>query len=232
MRELAQSAGLGGAPSHAALLLLTACSGAAFTPADGAAADASADIGGDGARDAVVPLDAADATVRDSPGLDDADASGVRDTGGGTDGDAQGSCSTSATRRVFVTSTVYPISAFAGLMGADTLCAAAASSASLGGTYKAWLSDELTNAASRLAHSNVPYVLVNGTTVVACDWNGLIGGNLRACHRTGRAREPSSDGAELRRVPRRLDGHGRRWKPLVRIHLSKLDLHQRVREPG
>ena len=66
---------------------------------------------------------------------------------------------------------------FGGLAWADDLCNADASAAGLLGTYKAWLSDDTTSAASRLNHSLGSYKLVD-STVVAKDWSDLTDGNL------------------------------------------------------
>lgn len=74
-------------------------------------------------------------------------------------------------KRVFVTSTTYNGN-LGGLTGADTKCQERANAASLGGTWKAWLSDSLTSVSSRLNHSSVPYKLLNGI-VVANGWSGL-----------------------------------------------------------
>ncbi len=81
--------------------------------------------------------------------------------------------------RVFVTSGMFTGN-LGGLAGADTICATAASSAKLGGTWMAWLSTAASTPAIRFKHSTLPYVLVNGTEVAA-DWAHLTGGlNLEA----------------------------------------------------
>ena len=43
----------------------------------------------------------------------------------------------------------------------------------------AWLSDSTASPSSRFTHSSVPYVLPDGTTVVANDWADLTGGTLQ-----------------------------------------------------
>ena len=73
---------------------------------------------------------------------------------------------------VFVTSATYD-GDLGGLSGADAKCQALAQGAGLSGTYKAWLSDSVTSASSRLTHASVPYILVNGD-VVATDWTNLL----------------------------------------------------------
>lgn len=80
-------------------------------------------------------------------------------------------------KTVFVTSDELDGATLGGLAGADALCQQAASDALLSGTYKAWLSDGATVAASRLSHALVPYVLTDGT-LVANDWNDLVDGAL------------------------------------------------------
>lgn len=78
--------------------------------------------------------------------------------------------------RVFVTSTTYNGN-LGGLAGADAKCQARASAANLGGIWKAWLSDSVTSAASRLNHSNNPYKRLDGK-IVANNWVDLTDGNL------------------------------------------------------
>lgn len=79
-------------------------------------------------------------------------------------------------KRVFVTSQTYSAN-LGGLAGADFKCQTLADAAALGGTYKAWLSDSVTGAKDRLTHSDVPYVLVDGTRV-ADNWTGLTSSTL------------------------------------------------------
>jgi hypothetical protein len=66
--------------------------------------------------------------------------------------------------RVFVTSDTWTGN-FGGLAGADADCATAAQAASLGGSWKAWLSDSTTNAIDRIQDVG-PWYLVDGTTLV------------------------------------------------------------------
>lgn len=80
-------------------------------------------------------------------------------------------------KRVFVTKN-WVSGAIGGLAGADAWCQSQANQASLGGSWKAWLSDSLTSASSRLSHYSGPYKLVDGSTTVANSWNTLISGNL------------------------------------------------------
>lgn len=79
-------------------------------------------------------------------------------------------------KRVFVTSTTYNGN-LGGLSGADAKCQERANIASLGGTWKAWLSDTNTSAASRLTHNTGPYKLLNNAQV-ANNWADLIDGYM------------------------------------------------------
>lgn len=80
-------------------------------------------------------------------------------------------------KRIFVTSAKYG-AALGGLAGADALCGSAASSAALGGQWRAWLSSSTQSASNRLVHSAVPYLLLGTGEVVAKDWAGLTSGAL------------------------------------------------------
>ncbi len=74
-------------------------------------------------------------------------------------------------KRVFVTRTQYignlrvQGSASDGPTGADNLCATAAQAATLGGTWRSWLSDTKTNAIDRISDVG-PWYLVDGKTKV------------------------------------------------------------------
>jgi len=72
----------------------------------------------------------------------------------------------------------FNTNSFGSLGGADVLCQNAATNASLAGTFKAWMSDSTTSAASRLTHATVPYVLVDGTRI-ADDWTDLTDGTIQ-----------------------------------------------------
>jgi hypothetical protein len=83
------------------------------------------------------------------------------------------------TKRVFVTSSAYRGSSFLGLSGADAKCQSSATAASLGGNWKAWLSDNSISASDRLNKSNiVGYKLVDGT-LIASNWTDLVDGTLQ-----------------------------------------------------
>lgn len=81
-------------------------------------------------------------------------------------------------RRVFVTSNNYNGN-LGGLSGADNKCLLSAYNAGLSGpSWKAWLSDGNTSAASRLEHASVPYKLLNSTTI-ANNWDDLTDGSIQ-----------------------------------------------------
>jgi len=79
---------------------------------------------------------------------------------------------TSGAKRLFVTSVTYQGGGLGGLAGADLKCGERAHAGGLTGTYRAWLSDQGTSAASRLTHSAGGYSLVDGT-LVAAGWGDL-----------------------------------------------------------
>jgi hypothetical protein len=154
-------------------------------PSDSAGNDAVALDGShpDGGGPADAPSDTSHA---DAPGAPDApsppDASSDGVTGhdaisvDAIVGDAVTVDGPWTTKRIFVSSESYTGN-LGGLTGADSLCQQLATTAKLGGTYKAWLSSTTTSASARLTHATVPYVLVNGV-VVAQDWTGLTSGTL------------------------------------------------------
>jgi hypothetical protein len=70
-----------------------------------------------------------------------------------------------------------------GLSGADSKCQAAASAASLPGTYRAWLSGDGDNEVRdrfETVGTSLPFYLTDGTTKVADDWSDLTDGSLEA----------------------------------------------------
>lgn len=79
---------------------------------------------------------------------------------------------------VFITSQTYS-AVLGGLTGADAKCQASADAAGFGGIWKAWLSDSITAASSRLSQSTNSYSLINGT-IVANNWADLTDGSLKA----------------------------------------------------
>ena len=80
-------------------------------------------------------------------------------------------------KNIFVTSQRHDGN-FGGITGADTFCQGLATSAGLSGTYLAWLSDTTTSPSARFAQANVPYRLVDGTTI-ANDWADLVDGSIQ-----------------------------------------------------
>ncbi|GEM_PF-2127267 len=80
--------------------------------------------------------------------------------------------------RVFATRTTYNGN-LGGLAGADAKCQTSADARSLGGTWKAWLSDDATSATDRLNHHQGPHRLLNGT-MIATTWGDLTDGTLKS----------------------------------------------------
>jgi len=81
-------------------------------------------------------------------------------------------------RRVFITNEKFNGN-LGGLAGADAKCQTSANRASLGGTWKAWLSDSTTSATLRLEQDYFfQYELLNGS-VIAANWADLIDGSLQ-----------------------------------------------------
>jgi hypothetical protein len=79
-----------------------------------------------------------------------------------------------------ITSGQWITGAFGGLSGADTICQHWADNASLGGTFKAWLSNGTVSAASRFNTKDKPYYLVDDTTKIADNFTDLLNGSLNA----------------------------------------------------
>lgn len=83
---------------------------------------------------------------------------------------------TAPVNRVFITSTSYNGN-LGGLEGADTKCQERANAVNLGGTWRAWLSDNSTPVSWRFIHSFLPYKLLDGT-LIANNWADLTDGQL------------------------------------------------------
>jgi hypothetical protein len=73
---------------------------------------------------------------------------------------------------MFMTSATFAGN-FGGVAVGDAACEAAAATAGLNGTYKAWLADSSSSPAARFTRGQVPYVNIKGVQV-APDWNGLF----------------------------------------------------------
>jgi hypothetical protein len=153
------------------------------TPHDDAAGEdastvdaSSAVLGGEGGDEVPRPIDAAsDRSVATSP------ESGARDSST-VDAPADtlvSNCDAAGgALRVFVTGQTYSASQVGSLTHADQLCQSAATAAGLCGRFVAWLSDNQTNALSRIAPTSAPFVLVDGVTVVAKGTTGLTSNAL------------------------------------------------------
>jgi hypothetical protein len=129
-----------------------------------------ADTGQDGTTDA----------GRDAPG--DAPTDSPKDTGVDTGTDsALPPCTVTTKKRVFVSSTTYPMTGV-NLVAADMNCnTLAAQQGILSPNFAAWLSDESTSAGSRIKHNATDsYVLMDAaSTLVACNWAELASSTHR-----------------------------------------------------
>jgi hypothetical protein len=79
-------------------------------------------------------------------------------------------------RRVFVSTQMFTGN-LGGVSGADHACQSLAGSAQLGGSWKAWVSDNTTSPSTRFAQAAVGYRLLDGT-LLAAGWTGLVSGAL------------------------------------------------------
>ena len=94
---------------------------------------------------------------------------------GCTDSLAQAVAVASPQRIVFVTSTTHN-GALGGLAGADAICQTRATAAGLGGTYRAWLSDQTASPSSRFVQFGGFYT--TNLETIATNWSGLTDGQL------------------------------------------------------
>ncbi len=88
-------------------------------------------------------------------------------------------------KRAFVTEQLYGADMSnnpPGIAGANSLCQKAANEASLGGTWRAWISTNTVDARDNITtHHNGPYVLVDSAkTKIADNWGDLTDGSLDA----------------------------------------------------
>jgi hypothetical protein len=81
-----------------------------------------------------------------------------------------------ASRRVFVSTESFTGN-LGGTSGADHSCQSLANGAGLGGTWKAWVSDDSTSPSTRFTQATVGYRLLDGT-LLAANWSVLVGGAL------------------------------------------------------
>ena len=95
--------------------------------------------------------------------------------GVGMGGDG-GDCPTASVKRAFITASSYA-STFGPLENADAICAAEASAACLGGSWKAWLSRPGESATSRLSNVGGWYA-VDETTLLVDSFPGLPAAHL------------------------------------------------------
>jgi len=97
----------------------------------------------------------------------------------GEDGEACTEACKLAGKVVFVTSEAYD-GALGGLPGADDQCNTLAMEAGLAnaGSFLAWLSADDKSPSSRMVHHDVPYLLLDGKTIIAASWTDLTDGAL------------------------------------------------------
>ena len=79
----------------------------------------------------------------------------------------------SSKKRLFVTKSSFTGN-LGGIAGADSKCTAAATAASLTGTWKAWISDGTTSAKDRISDVG-PWYAIDGTTLLFDNKAGLTG---------------------------------------------------------
>ncbi len=98
------------------------------------------------------------------------------DAADASDAAAASLCPDGTCKAVFVAPS-RPLSTLGGVAGADAHCQDVALGAGVGGTFRAWFSDETSSPATRFVQAAVPYRLVNGATV-ANDFADLVDGTL------------------------------------------------------
>lgn len=143
------------------LLLVVGCTADTFT----------GDDGGDSGNPNQDVIDPPDGDQPSEASTGDADA--------GTTGDSDGGLPDVVTPpthyRIFPTSQTYNAN-LGGLSGADSICTTAGAKVSGStGHWKAWLSSTQYDAKTRLFHSTLPYVRVDGVQI-ASDWAHLTNG--------------------------------------------------------
>ena len=142
-------------------------------------------VGGGGGDVGPVETDGGSASPLDARTLDSLAAKGSRgdaspdlpgmaDVAGET---VERGCPPGTCKRVFITSKATMNGGLGSLAAADAACQRLADSASLGGAWRAWLSDASASPATRFARSELAYRLLDGTRV-ARDWAGLTDGTL------------------------------------------------------
>jgi hypothetical protein len=105
----------------------------------------------------------------------------------------QGTCT--AANRVFVSSATFSAN-LGGNGGADMKCQSAATAASLGGTWKAWVSDSSSSPSARFTQSSIGYRLLDGS-LVAASWGALTGGALAHPIDLDETLKPFQNGSEV-----------------------------------
>jgi hypothetical protein len=71
-----------------------------------------------------------------------------------------------------------PSGKLGGVAAVDTFCQTTADAKSLGGTWRAWISDTTSSPSTRFTKATVPYRLLDGSTI-ANNWTALASGTLQ-----------------------------------------------------
>jgi hypothetical protein len=87
-------------------------------------------------------------------------------------------CAPGTCKRVFVSlASPAPRGNLGGIAAVDTFCQTSADAKSLGGTWKAWISDTTGSPSTRFTKATVPYRLLDGSTIAA-NYTALTSGTL------------------------------------------------------
>jgi hypothetical protein len=147
--------------------------------------DAAGDAGLDAGHDAGVESGTdATADASDDAGLD------AGHDAGGTDAPPDGPCTLTScgaksvciagmctpAYRVFVSSSTHD-GTFGGAAGATAICGTLATTAGIGGAWRAWVSDNTTSPSAGFSQGAIDYRMLDGT-VVATSWTAVVSGAL------------------------------------------------------
>jgi uncharacterized protein DUF1554 len=140
----------------------------------GAGASSGPGAGGRGGAGGVVDPGGSGGVAGNAAGSTSSTTNSSSSAGGGGAG---GCAEPSPVKRVFVTSAAFQGN-LGGVAQADVICQEAADAACLGGSWLAWLSDNLVSAQQHLGNANGPWYLVDGMTLVAQSKQTLLNSTL------------------------------------------------------